>query len=247
MFVADARRLREADRVELDGEEGRHAAVVRRVTAGEHVDLTDGAGHKARCVVVETSRSGLVCDVLSRVDLEPPQPRVVVVQALPKGDRGEVAVETMTEVGVDEIIPWPAERSIAQWRAERGDKALRRWRSTAREAAKQARRAWHPVVTAPAATAAVVGILGAARLGVVLHEDATEPIAELVVPASGDVVIVVGPEGGLSPGELEGFTSTGAHTVRLGQSVLRTSTAGTVAAGIVLSQTTRWRRAAAPG
>jgi 16S rRNA (uracil1498-N3)-methyltransferase len=240
MFVVDARRLRGADRVELDGEEGRHAAVVRRITAGERIDLTDGAGHRAECVVVEATRSGLLCDVVSRVDVDAPQPRVVVVQALPKGDRGEVAVETMTEVGVDEIVPWAAERSVARWKAERGDKALRRWRSTAREAAKQARRPWHPVLAAPADTAAVARLLGTAALSVVLHEDASEPVGDLVVPATGDVVIVVGPEGGISPEELAVFAAVGPHAVQLGPSVLRTSTAGTVAAGVVLSKTRRW-------
>ena len=224
----------------LDGPEGRHATVVRRLAVGEPIVLTDGAGAWGAGTVRSVGRSELEVSVESLTDLPPPQPRLVVVQALPKGDRGELAVELMTEVGVDEIVPWAAARCVTQWKGERGDKALTRWRSTAREAAKQARRAWHPQISAAASTVDVARRLAGAELAVVLHEEAADPLASLVVPPRGEVVVVVGPEGGLTADELTAFaTAAGRPSCRLGDTVLRTSTAGAVAAGVVLSRT-RW-------
>jgi 16S rRNA (uracil1498-N3)-methyltransferase len=240
VFWMDGPRLRAGDRLELDGDEGHHAAVVRRIRAGEFIELTDGAGHLARCVVVDTGKRGLVCEVRSRSDVPPPAPRVTVVQALPKGDRGELAVELMTEVGVDVIVPWAAGRCITQWKGERGAKALRRWRSTAREAAKQSRRAWFPDVAELATTAAVAKCVEAASLALVLHEGAVRGLGELTVPVDGDVVLVVGPEGGITDDEITQLISAGGLVVRLGPTVLRTSTAGAVAAGVLLSRTARW-------
>jgi 16S rRNA (uracil1498-N3)-methyltransferase len=240
VFWLDGRRLRGGDRLELDGDEGHHAAVVRRIRAGEFIELTDGAGHLARCVVVDTGKRGLICEVRSRSDVPPPAPRVTVVQALPKGERGELAVELMTEVGVDVIVPWAAARCVTQWKGERGAKALRRWQSTAREAAKQSRRAWFPDVAELATTAAVAKCAEAASLALVLHESADRGLGELTVPVDGDVVLVVGPEGGITDDELAQLTAAGGLAVRLGPTVLRTSTAGAVAAGVLLSRTARW-------
>ncbi|WP_222851135.1 16S rRNA (uracil(1498)-N(3))-methyltransferase [Phytoactinopolyspora mesophila] len=240
MFHTDPVTLRASDAVVLAGDEGRHAAVVRRIRPGERVDLTDGAGHLARCVVVGADRNGLTCDVQDRVDVAEPAPRLVVLQALPKGERGETAVETMTEVGVDEIVPWSASRCMVRWKGERGEKALRKWRSTAREAAKQSRRAWFPKVADPAATPAAADRLATATRGLVLHEEAETALGDVELPAHGEIVMVVGPEGGVAPEELEAFRAVGAEPVRLGPTVLRTSTAGTVAAGIILSRTARW-------
>ena len=240
VFLVDAERLRATDRIVLDGDEGRHAAVVRRIGVGEWVDLADGEGHVARSVVVEADRTGLVCEVHERVAIPVPAPRLVVAQALAKGDRGELAVEMLTEVGVDEIVPWAAQRSVVQWKAERGDKALRRWRSTAREAAKQSRRAWLPVVTEPANTSQVAERLTAAAVALVLHEEASLPLGTGDLPDNGEIVLVVGPEGGIALDELDAFTAAGARMATLGPTVLRTSTAGPVAAAVLLSRTARW-------
>lgn len=240
VFWMDGERLRASDVPELDGDEGHHAAVVRRIRRGELVELTDGAGHVARCVVTDVGKRGLSCAVQSRSDVLPPVPRVTVVQALPKGDRGELAVELMTEVGADAIVPWAAGRCVTQWRGERGAKALRRWRSTAFEAAKQSRRAWFPDVAELATTAEVVELLGPAAMPLVLHESGTDGVAELTPPVEGDVVLVVGPEGGITDDEIGRFTAAGGIPVRLGPTVLRTSTAGAVAAAILLARTARW-------
>lgn len=229
-----------AEQVRLAGPEGRHAAAVRRLTIGERVDLTDGAGAVAECVVSVAGSDWLELAVRDRRYLGPPSPRLVVVQALAKGDRGELAVEAMTEVGVDEIVPWAADRSVAQWRGDRGTKALERWRSTAREAAKQARRAWLPVVGELASPAVVAERLAAADLAIVLDGEGGTALSGVDVPTRGEVVAVVGPEGGITGDELAAFTAAGAVTCRLGPTVLRTSTAGVAAVAVLLARAGRW-------
>jgi 16S rRNA (uracil1498-N3)-methyltransferase len=223
--------------VTVEGAEAHHAVAVRRLSVGEPVLLTDGAGRLAEGEVSATGKARLDVVVRSVASVAVPTPEIVVVQALPKGDRGELAVELLTEIGVTRVVPWAAARSVAVWRGDRADKSLAKWRATAREAAKQARRAWLPEVSPLATTAEVAALLAAAPLALVLHEEATEPLP-------GDlpdrVVLVVGPEGGLSPEELAAFAQAGARTVRLGAEVLRTSTAGVAAVSALLSRTARW-------
>jgi 16S rRNA (uracil1498-N3)-methyltransferase len=233
------RPLPDADRLTLDGAEGRHAATVRRLRAGERIDVTDGEGQIAECVVASLAKDRLELDVLSRSCLPAPEPRIVVVQALVKGDRSELAVELLTEIGVDEIVPWQAKRCVASWIPERSG---RRWEQAAASSAKQSRRLRWPVVTAPASTDAVERRVASAALALVLHETATEPLTDVIAkpPTAGEVLIVVGPEGGITDDELEGFAAAGAHRVRLGPSVLRASTAGCAAAAVVLAATGRW-------
>ncbi len=229
------------DLVDLSGPEGRHAVSVKRLQVGERIDLGDGAGTVLRASVEAlTGRDSLRARVRERITSPPPQPRIVVVQALAKGQRGETAVETLTEVGVDVIVPWQAERCIARWTGERAASGHAKWAATARAAGKQARRAWFPEVAALAGTVEVHALVAAAACAIVLHEQADAPIREVALPADGDVVLIVGPEGGISPAELAGLTSVGARPVRLGPTVMRTSTAGTVAAGVVLAATERW-------
>ena len=247
LFFADPDRLAAAevgDVVELGGAEGRHAATVRRLVAGERLDLSDGAG--LLCVAEVTAAQGQVLHarVLERVLVPKPTPRITVVQALAKGDRDERAVETMTEVGVDVIVPWQAARSIVRWDSPRAQKAVTRWRTTAREAAKQARRPWLVDVPLLESTSAVVARLGAAvaagGVAVVLHEVAAAPLSGLAFAPDAEVVLVVGPEGGVADDELAAFEAVGAVVRRLGPTVLRTSTAGTVAAAIVMANSGRW-------
>lgn len=223
--------------ITLAGAEGRHAAKVRRIRPGELVDLTDGRGTTAHCEVLATGAESLQLAVQKRVTQPAPTPRIVVVQALAKGDRGELAVEMLTEIGVDEIVPWSAARCVVRWEGARGVRALERWRSTAREAAKQARRSWWPVVADPATTAVVAGRLAAASCPVVLHEEASSALSSLRTVPGDEVVLVVGPEGGISAQELAALA---APAYRLGNTVLRTSTAGTAAASVLLTAAGRW-------
>jgi 16S rRNA (uracil1498-N3)-methyltransferase len=239
VFVCDRASL-EADRVVLAGPEGRHATVVRRLAPGELVDLTDGNGLLAHCVVVAARAGELELAVQAR-RLEPaPRPRVVVVQAILKGDRGELAVELMTEVGVDVIVPWAAERCVARWSADRADKALARLRSTAHEAAKQSRRARFPEVTGPVGLGDVGERVSQAQVALLLDPAADRRLVDIELAAHGDVVLVVGPEGGVSEAETERLVQAGAVPTRLGPSVLRASTAGAIAGSLILNTAGRW-------
>ncbi|MFC6286701.1 16S rRNA (uracil(1498)-N(3))-methyltransferase [Nocardioides sp. GCM10027113] len=240
-LVPSLDRVRVGSAVTVEGDEAHHAVAVRRLRIGEPVVLTDGAGTLATGEVAETGKRLLVVTVTA-VDTPPePDPAVTVVQALPKGDRGELAVEVLTEIGVATVVPWAASRSVAVWKGERATKSLAKWRSTAREAAKQARRAWFPEVAPLATTADVVEVLGHADVAVVLHEEATDPLSAVELPESGRLAVVVGPEGGLTEDEVLAFAAAGARPVRLGTEVLRTSTAGVAAVAALLARTPRWR------
>ncbi len=226
--------------VDVTGDEAHHAVAVRRLQLGEQVVLTDGLGRRVVAVVSGTGKRVFTVEV-SRVETVPePSPAITVVQALPKGDRGELAVEMLTEIGVGVVVPWAASRSVAVWKGERALKSHAKWQATAREAGKQSRRSWAPTVSPLAATAAVCALVADADLAVVLHEDATIPLASLTVPAVGEILVIVGPEGGIAPEELAAFTEAGAFSVRLGAEVLRTSTAGVAAVSALLARTPRW-------
>lgn len=237
LFLVDE--LSAADVLSLTGAEGRHAARVKRLSVGEQVLVSDGRGSLVSCAVSAMRSDGLELAVLSRRSVPQPSPRIVVVQALPKGDRAELAVELLTELGADEVVPWAASRSIVQWLGPRGDRALEKWRRTAREATKQSRRAWLPVV-APLASSAEVAARLADATGLVLHEGASVSLASVDLPSDGDVVVVVGPEGGIAPDESDDFTAVGASLVRLGEPVLRTSTAGAAALAVLSARLGRW-------
>jgi 16S rRNA (uracil1498-N3)-methyltransferase len=226
----------------LAGAEGHHAATVRRLHAGEELMLCDGKGSLAACVVEAAGRDTLDLRVRKRWAEPAPQPRLIVAQALIKGDRGELAVELATEAGADAIVPWRAARSVVRWDdGPRGARALARWRSTAREAAKQSRRAWVPEVLEPVSTAGLAALVGSSAGAVLTDGSALTPIAEAALPNEGDLVVIVGPEGGTTEEELTLFKTAGAQVVRLGQTVLRASTAAAVAVSVLGVLTRRWR------
>jgi 16S rRNA (uracil1498-N3)-methyltransferase len=223
------------DVVRLEGAEGHHASVVRRLRVGERVRLADGAGAVADGVVCEVHKRTVDVAVAARRAVPRPVPRLTVVQAVPKRERAELTVQALTEVGVDRVVPWVAGRSQVRTSGERGKRLVAKWRAWAHEASKQSRRAWFCEVADVATTAEASALLQVSDLPLVLHEDAESPLA--VDLRAADVVLVVGPEGGITPDELDAL---GTAPVRLGDTVLRTSTAGVVAAGVVLAAT-RWR------
>jgi len=227
----------------LDGTEGRHAAAVRRLQPGEELVIADGRGAAAACVVETVQGKDSLELRVERSWTEPqPQPRIVLVQALVKGDRGELAVELATETGVDAIVPWRASRSIVKWEdGPRGAKALGRWRSTVREAAKQSRRAWIPEVAEPVTTRQLVELVRKSAITIVLDAAASAGIRDVVLPTQGDLLLVVGPEGGISESESETLHAAGAQVARLGPTVLRASTAAAVAIAALGVLTPRWR------
>lgn len=228
----------------LDGTEGRHAGVVQRRGPGERVDVVDGAGVRLVGRVRSVGAEGVHLDVEDVVVEPEPAPRLVLVQALAKGDRDEMAIEAATEVGVDAVVPWQAERSVVVWRGARAQKSRARWIGTVRAATKQARRARTPdveeAVEHKALVARVAATVAAGGAAVVLHESATTPLRDLTLPASGELLLVVGPEGGISDRETDALTAAGAVTCRLGPHVLRTSTAGPVALALVADRLGRW-------
>lgn len=213
----------------LDGPEGRHAADVLRLEVGEPVLLADGAGRVAVCTVAAAHRGALDLAVHELRDEPAPPRRLVLVQALAKGDRDLLAVEAATELDVDEVVPWQADRSIVRWKGERGEKARGRWARTAVAAAKQSRRARVPEVAGLVGRESLLARVRDAALPLVLHEEATAPLGGVELPVEGEVLLVVGPEGGIGPEELAALTAAGAQPVRLGRTVLRTSTAGAAA------------------
>jgi len=224
----------------LDGAEGRHGATVLRIGVGEQVQLTDGVGHRVEAVV-ESVGAGTLHLRLRAITQEPqPDSRFVLVQALAKGDRDEQAIAAATELGVDEVVPWQAARSIVIWRGERAARSLRKWETVVLAATKQSRRARVPKVSEPADQAAVIQRIEDAALALVLHQEATQPLAGVELPRSGEVLVIVGPEGGVTDEELGAFVAAGASAVLLGPNVLRSSSAGPAALA-VLSAAGRWR------
>lgn len=231
----------------LDGAEGRHAGTVRRARVGDLVDVADGAGTVARGVAREVARDRLAV-LVSALDRFPvPVPRLVLVQALAKGGRDELAVETATELGVDTVVPWQAERCVVVWSGERGERSRRRWEETVRAAVKQSRRAWVPVVEPLISTRELVdraeATTGAGGLVLVLQERAPHPLTGIVLPGqepSEEVLVVVGPEGGISDVELARLVSVGGQLARLGPNVLRSSSAGAAALAVLSARLGRW-------
>lgn len=233
LYLAEFGEARPGEVVELIGDEGRHAAVVKRTRVGEVVLVADGRGRAVRGPVTEVTKQGISVLVDERLSTPARPHRWTAVQALAKGDRSEVAVESLTELGASRIIAWQASRSVARWVARPGeagkvDKGVAKWQATARESTKQSRRFTVPEVSF-AITDDVLRLIAAAAVAVVCHEDATLPLARVPLPTSGEVLIVVGPEGGISPDELAAFTGAGAVAVSLGDGVLRTSSAAVVA------------------
>lgn len=234
-------------RYTLQGPEARHAVTVKRLAPGESVDIADGAGKRLTGTVVAASPAELTVECTGLTVEEQPDIRLVLVQALAKGDRDELAVETATELGIDAVVPWQSERSIVRWKGERAVKAHAKWQSVVTAAAKQARRAWIPEVRAAVETPGLVAAVAAADLAVILHEDAVRPFrsvleAGLAEPSVGprEILLIVGPEGGISPREVTRLCDAGAVTALLGHHVLRSSTAGPAAVVLASDVLGRW-------
>lgn len=236
-------------RYTLQGPEARHAVTVKRLAPGERVDIADGAGKRLTGTVVAASPAELTVECAELTVEEQPDVRLVLVQALAKGDRDELAVETATELGIDAVVPWQSERSIVRWKGERAAKAHAKWQSVVTAAAKQARRAWIPEVRAAVETPGLAAAVAAADLAVILHEDAVRPLRSVLEAwqsarpsAAGprEILLIVGPEGGISPREVTKLCDAGAVTALLGHHVLRSSTAGPAAVVLASDVLGRW-------
>jgi 16S rRNA (uracil1498-N3)-methyltransferase len=244
VFLIDPERASDAkvgSEVILDGPEGRHAVAVHRIRVGETIHLVDGRGRRIVGGVTGLTDKDAATVTVETIDDEPePRPRIMAVQAIAKSDRGELAVQMLTEAGIDAIVPWQAEHSIARWDEHKAVKNRDKWQSTAREAAKQARRAWIPRVDPLTGSAGVADLIANSSVAFVLDEQASTPLTSIDISTVHDVLLVIGPEGGLSDNEREQFADAGADLVRLGPTVLRTSTAGVAALSVVSSRVGRW-------
>lgn len=234
------------DRAILAGAEGRHAASVRRIGAGEWVDVVDGAGLRLTCEVAGADKSSLSLVVREVLQEERPVPEIVLVQALAKGGRDEAAVEICTEIGIDRVIPWASQRAIVQWKGPKAEKGRAKWEGVARAAAKQSRRAFVPtvegVMDSRELTSWVAALTDEAGVAFVCHEEASESLGAALASlqeAGADaslpprVALIVGPEGGIGPEETGALVDVGARMIGLGANVLRSSTAGAVALTLI--------------
>lgn len=226
------------DVIALTGAEAKHASVVRRVRVGETITLGDGRGVWIEGAVEDVSAARVTVRVAARSVRETPESRIVLVQALAKGDRDELAVQAACELGVDEIVPWQAARSVSRWEGPKAVKGRERWATIVREAAKQAHRAWVPEVAPVTTTAQLAARAAEARMLVL--DPWTDARLSGIRSDGRDIVLIVGPEGGIAPEELERLESAGAERVRLGDTVLRTSTAGPAAIAVLSAALGRW-------
>jgi len=252
LFLADAAvlaPLQVGDHLTLDGDEGRHARVVQRRQVGELLDVSDGHGLRLRCVIdalPENAKSALDLQIQERIAEPAAEPRITLVQALAKGDHSEMAITTAVETGVDAVIPWQADRSIVVWRGDRAVKSAAKWTAAVTAAAKQSRRAWIPPVEAAvnsdqlAALVRQVSQNGGTAL--VLDAAGDMSLSAVPLPNAGQILIIVGPEGGISDAELTALNAAGAISVRLGPEIMRSSTAGPVAVAIIAMRLGRWEQ-----
>src|SRR6478609_8998910 len=226
------------ERLSLTGAEAKHAATVNRTRPGQTVLIGNGRGLLVSGEVVVATGAELAIEVHTVERSGRPAPRITLVQALAKGDRDELAIQAATELGVDRVVPWSASRSVSRWEGAKIAKGRDRWATIVREAAKQSIRAWTPEVGELATTKQVAALAAHARVLVL------EPSAQLrlaaVEPDGRDLVLVVGPEGGIAPQELDALRAAGAEIVRLGDTVLRTSTAGPAALAALNVALGRW-------
>lgn len=218
------------DRVRITGEDARHAARVLRLRAGEEVSLADGSGVIARGSVVGEPAPDAVDVVIDGHEEVPPnEPAIRVCPALPKGGKLDLVVQKLTEIGVDRITPWAAERSVVRWDDRKREANVARLRAIAREAAKQSRRA-----TIPEIDVATDGMPTGDWM-VVFHEAATDRLAVPTGAAPATATIVIGPEGGLTVAEIDAATAAEAQVVTLGRGILRAETAAIVGPALVMA------------
>lgn len=230
--------------IELSGPEGRHAATVKRIGPGERVTLINGRGAWAAAAVTATRKNSLTLVVEETGTTSVPTPAVTVVQALPKAERSELAVDLATQAGADAIIPWQADRCVSRWTGPKVAKGVAKWEAAALAAAKQSRRIRIPAVADPVTTTQLVELVqaraGQDTIVMVLHEEAAEPITSLDLDQTREIILLVGPEGGIGTAELDRLRAVGARAVKLGPEVLRTASAAMVALAAIGTLTSRW-------
>lgn len=231
------------DTFELTGDEAHHAAAVRRMRVGEQIQITNGSGMRVTGTITITDKNRLVISVSDVFQEAKPAILLTLVQAIAKNDRDELSVQSVGEIGLAQVIPWAADRSISKWDAAKAQKNQRRWQQIADEAMKQSLQAWRPVVLPMISSKELPNLASQFDLMLILDPTAPETLVSVSQNLSQPglkVAMVIGPEGGITEGELESFSAAGALRVRLGESVLRTSTAAIVAAAAIQGKAQGW-------
>ena len=215
----------------FNSEDANHAIKVLRIEVGEIFRVSDGNGGWANVQVSEVTKRSLETTVLEVGRQEPLEIKFTVVQALPKSDRAKEAVELLTEAGADVIVPWLANRSISR------TEVISKFATTAREASKQSRRLFIPQLHETVKEKGVIELIKNADLALVFHESAQVKLSEIITPQTKakNVVVVIGPEGGITEEELAIFAAAGAHVAGLGRPILRSAHAGLAALSAVNS------------
>ncbi len=222
---------------ELGGDEGHHAVAVMRLGIGEQIKIADGAGNWVSGTITEVNKKSLKIDVAQRGSAQAGKPELIVVQAVTKSDRTKEMLELLTVGGADQIIPWQAERCISKWQKDSAQK----WESAIKEAAKQSRRVKLPVLGDEVTTNQLIKLFQPADKVVILHESASIGISQLNLSNEfARIIIIIGPEGGISDAEISQLEVAGAVTARMGELVLRSAHAGFAALSAIQSSIGRW-------
>jgi 16S rRNA (uracil1498-N3)-methyltransferase len=218
------------DELTLDGSLAHHLGRVRRLRQDDVMTVADANGTWRPYTIVAVRGDALDLSALGEPVLEPQlEPRLAVAFALTKAGKPDLAVQKLTEIGVDRITPLQSRRSVPRWRSERAAAAVARLRRVAFEAASQSRRARVPAIDMPQALSAMHG-----RAGLVVADLKGEDVARLPLPPDGEWVLLIGPEGGFEPGEVDAFDAP--VRLRLGPHVLRAETAAIVGAAVLTTR-----------
>jgi 16S rRNA (uracil1498-N3)-methyltransferase len=235
VFIVDS--IPENGRLSILGDEAHHAASVVRISSGDEIQVTDGQGNYARVKVITAGKKSIECEVIVKATEPPPATKLTVLQALTKSDRARETVELLTESGADEIIPWSAQRSIGQWKDDAGEK----WSLWAREATKQSRRSWIPTVASHHRTSEAIELAQSFPCVLVFHEGSTEKLSSFLREKSFErILLIIGPEGGLTDEEVQALISAGGIVVGLGKPVFRSAHAGAAALAAVQTALGIW-------
>jgi 16S rRNA (uracil1498-N3)-methyltransferase len=237
LFLVD--NLDSSQIIEVTGDEAHHAIKVLRINLGEEILISDGNGNWVRAAVEKIEKKSFSAKVLERGVQEQRSPKIIVVQGIPKSDRIKEAIEILVESGVDLIIPWQAERSISKWQKD----SLRKWQAVASAATKQSRRFRTTEIIEELSISQLLEVESDRSAILVMHESATKKLSTIVSSKFADldeIIVVVGPEGGVSENELAQFEAAGAHVVALGPEVFRSAHAGGAAISAISALIGRW-------
>jgi 16S rRNA (uracil1498-N3)-methyltransferase len=233
LFFVDDLPVKVGQSYEFDNEDANHAIRVLRMAAGDVFMLADGTGAWSQVKAFAIKKKSMEVEVIATGFQEALPTTITVVQALPKSDRAKEAIELLTEAGVDRIVPWAATRSIG--------KVSEKFAVTAREASKQSRRLRIPEVTDIATTEQICEAIKLSDLAIAFHESSDVKLSDSISSHNvAHLLIIIGPEGGITSSELEAFKAAGAKVALMGRPILRSAHAGIAAVAAVSALLKVW-------